>query len=74
MADLRTALVPLSGANFPTWKIQVRMALLKQGLWKIVEGTEACPDEYDQPANYRKFCERSDRALSTIVLAVDTSG
>ena len=73
MADIRSGIVPLNGSNFPTWKIQVRMALLKQGVWKIVEGTEVCPDEYDQPANYRKFCERRDRALSTIVLAVETS-
>ena len=67
------AIVPLNGSNFPTWKIQCRMALLKQGIWKIVDGTELSPDEIEQPANYRKYCDRRDRALSTIVLAVDTS-
>ena len=73
MADSRSGIVPLSGSNYPTWKLQCRMALLKQGVWKIVDGTEVCPDENDQPGNYRKFCERRDRALSTIVLAVETS-
>ena len=29
--------------NYPTWKIQCRMALMKEGLWNIVDGTEAAP-------------------------------
>ena len=72
MADLRNGVVPLNGSNFPTWKIQCRMALLKQGVWRIVEGTEVAPDEEDE-ASFRKYNDRKDRALSTIVLAVETS-
>ena len=72
MADLRNGVVPLNGSNFPTWKIQCRMALLKQGVWRIVEGTEVAPDEEDE-VNFRKYSDRKDRALSTIVLAVETS-
>ena len=72
MADIRNGVVPLNGSNFPSWKIQCRMALLKQGVWRIVEGTEAPPDEYDE-VNFRKYNDRKDRALSTIVLAVETS-
>ena len=73
MADIRSgSIVPLNGSNFPTWKIQCRMALLKLGVWKIVNRTEVAPDEYEL-ANYRKFFERSDKALSTIVLAIEPS-
>ena len=72
MTDIRNGVVPLNGSNFPSWKIQCRMALLKQGVWRIVEGTEVPPDEYDE-VNFRKYNDRKDRALSTIVLAVETS-
>ena len=72
MADGRSGIVPLNTTNFPTWKIQCRMALLKLGVWGIVDGTEVAPEE-DDHANYRKFRDRRDKALSTIVLAVDVT-
>ena len=44
MADAKTVtIVPLKGSNYPTWKIQCRMALMKEGLWGIVNETEAAP-------------------------------
>ena len=33
-----TAVVLLSGTNYPTWKIQCKMDLMKEGLWKIITG------------------------------------
>ena len=42
-SELKAAVVPLNGKNYPTWKIQCRMALMKEKLWKIVDGTEATP-------------------------------
>ena len=30
-------IVPLNGANYPTWKVQCQMALMKEGLWSIVK-------------------------------------
>ena len=39
MAETKTvAIVPLNEANYPTWRVQVqcRMALMKEGLWNIV--------------------------------------
>ena len=71
MADARSPVVALNGANYPTWKLQCRMLLTKHGLWKIVEGTEIAP--YDNQAAINKFLERRDKALSTIVLAIDPS-
>ena len=73
MAESRTvAVVPLKGSNYPTWKVQCRMALVKDGLWSIVNGTEAIPDEGDADAR-AKFVTRRDRALALIVLSVEPS-
>ena len=70
MAESRSVVVtPLNGSNYVTWKIQCRMALMKEGLWKIVDGTEVAPGEAD--AGYNKFIERRDKALAIVVLSVD---
>ena len=65
------AVVPLNGKNYPTWKVQCRMALMKEGLWNIVDGTEAAPGlENDR---YTKFLARRIRALAIIVLSLELS-
>ena len=70
MAESRTvAVAPLNGSNYVTWKIQCKMGLMKEGLWKIVEGTEATPPS-DDPG-YKKFVERRDKALVLVVLSID---
>ena len=33
------SIVPLNGANDPTWKIQCQMALMRDGVWGIVDGS-----------------------------------
>ena len=72
-SDLKTlSVVPLNGVNYPTWKVQCRMALMKDGLWNIVNGTEVAPAATDTNS-YNKFMARRDRALATIVLSVDPS-
>ena len=65
-------IVPLNGANYPTWKVQCQMALMKEGLWGIVNGSESSPSRSDSD-KYAKFVARRDRALATIVLSVDPS-
>ena len=70
MAESRTvAVTPLNGSNCTTWKIQCKMALLKEGLWNIVNGTEVAPEDTD--AGYSKFVGRCDKALAIMVLSVD---
>ena len=70
--ETRGAVILLTENNFPTWKLQMRMLLMRLGVWRIVEGTEVAPDERDRDiVASRKFIERSDKALSTIVLGVD---
>lgn len=64
--------VPLDGSNYGTWKIQCRMALMKENVWSIVSGAEVAPDgaEADKLA---KFVVRRNKALAIIVLSVNTS-
>ena len=73
MADSKlTVIVPLKGTNCPTWKIQCRMVLMKEGLWRIVTGEEVAPTGGSE--NERaKFASRCDRVLATVVLSVDPS-
>ena len=63
--------VPLNGLNYATWKVQCRMALLKEGLWGIVSRSEQSPDVKDE--NFPKFLARKDKVLATIVLTVQPS-
>ena len=66
-------IVPLNGANYATWKVQCRMALMRNGVWNIVTEKETVPDIRHEPKLYEKYMLKRDRALSTIVLAVQTS-
>ena len=65
-----TAIVPLKGDNYATWKVHSKMALLKEGLWNCVSGTETEPETSDTNA-LLKYRQKRDRALAIIVLAVD---
>ena len=75
MAEMRTvSIVPLNGKNYPTWKVQCRMALVKDGLWGIVDGTEKPPTVVGEDREaLKKFTARRDRALAIIVLSVEPS-
>ena len=71
MAETKTAIVPLMGANYPTWKVHCKMSLMKDGLWGIMEGNETAPDESD--GGYSKFISRKNHALAVIVLSINLS-
>ena len=74
MAEGKTVSVrPLNGTNYPSWKVQCRMALIREDLWGIVAGTEEPPDRETDADKYAKFMSRRDKALAIIVLAVDPS-
>ena len=74
MADSRTVnLVPLTSSNYTTWKLQCQMALMREGLWSIVNATEIPPADGADDATKQKYEARKDRALATIVLSIDTS-
>ena len=71
MTEAKTVVVPLTGANYCTWKIQCKMSLMRDGLWGIVSRAETSPGAGTE--RYAKFITRQDRALAAIVLSVDPS-
>lgn len=70
-ANAHAAITSLNGSNYPTWKLQCRMGLMKDGLWDIVSTTETRPSEGADAQT--KFDKRWDKALAIIVLSIDTS-
>ena len=65
-----STVVPLKGTNYSTWKVQCRMALMKEGLWNILTKKEVAPrDETSQ--EYTTFMNRYNLVLATIILTVD---
>ena len=59
MAETTKVLIePLNGQNYATWKVQCKMALIKDGLWNIVTGTEGEPEGENDGRKYllRKDC------------------
>ena len=70
MAESKTvAVTPLNGSNYTTWKVHCKMALMREGLWGIVAGTEVAPGEGED--GHGKFVSRRDKALAIVVLSVD---
>ena len=67
----KSTIVPLTGPNYPTLKVQCKMSLIKDGLWSIVIETEAALAEGSN--RYTKYRTRRDKALATIVLSIDPS-
>ena len=66
-------MVPLNGGNYPTWKLQCQMALMKEDLWGIVNETEDTPAIDASAARVAKYCARRDRASAIIVLSIEPS-
>ena len=61
-------IISLKGSNYATWKVQCQMALMKDNLWGIVDGSEVQPAQADAG---QKYMIKRNRALAIIVLAVD---
>ena len=66
-------IIPLNGSNYPTWKLQCRISLMRNGVWSIMNGSENSPPEDGDRNLLAKFAGRRDKALATIVLSVDPS-
>ena len=61
----------LTSQNYFLWSRKLQLVLRSKGLWPIVNGTEKKPSEGDEAI--KKFDQRSDIALSTILLLVHDS-
>ena len=76
MSDWTSVIVSLNSRNYATWKIQCRMALIRDGFWLNVNGIEIAPGGTAEAA--RKFASRRDKSphchctLSRPIIAVFT--
>ena len=65
---------PLNGSNYATWKVQCKMAVIREGLLNIVNEVEAAPAESNvNGALVAKYELRKDCALATIALSIEHS-
>ena len=72
MAEFKTVMVvPLSSTNYSMWKIQYKIALIRYGLWGIVNEPEMAPMEGAEAQV--KFVARHGKSLATIVLMIEPS-
>ena len=67
-----TSIVPLNGSNYPTWKVQCRMALMKDSLWSLIDGTENVPPQ-TEAEKYAKYVAKKNKALAIVVLSIEPS-
>ena len=73
MAEARSmfgSIVLLNESNFATWKIQIKMALIREELWSFVAGDLELPKSQESK-EYRAMSSRRDKALSIIVMAIE---
>ena len=79
MADGKAQTILLNETNYNTWKVQCRMVLMREGLWRIVNGTEVEPEDNGivgqggNAAAVNKYIARKEKALATIVLSIEPS-
>ena len=74
MAESKTvAAVPLNSSNYmySTWKVQCKMALMKDGLWSLVSGTDIAPVK--RAEQQAEFSARKNKALFSDYCAIDRS-
>lgn len=70
--DEKWSIDKLDNSNWITWKFQMRHLLLAKGLWKYVDGSAVLADDADDRMR-TDFSEKSQKALSTLVMAISTS-
>ena len=71
MTEAKTVVVPLTGANYCTGKVQCKMSLMCNRLWGIVSRAETPPETGTDC--HAKFITRRDHALAAMVLFVNQS-
>ena len=70
--DEKWVIDKLDESNWTTWKFQMKHLLLAKGVWEVVDGTEELAE--DATAAVRaEFSKKSQKAFSSIVLAIKTS-
>ena len=70
--DEKWVIEKLNGSNWMTWRFQMRHLLLAKDLWSFVDGTSTLAEDASA-TTVAEFNKKKQRALSTIVLALDSS-
>ena len=68
--DSKLSITLLNESNYATWKIQVKMNLIKEDLYGFITGCEKTPKTDDSSATHN-FEKRRDKCLAVIVLSID---
>ena len=70
-SDIKSQIVPLNEKNYPTWKLQMRMMLLRDNLLSLVDGTEPPLAQDASAADRSNFVKRQNKALANLVLSIE---
>ena len=62
----------LTGANYGVWSMKVKMMLMKDGLWGLIDGTDVLEGPPNQP-ELSAYSRKVAKAIATIGLSVDDS-
>ena len=55
------------------WKVQCKIALIRNGVWNIVNGTEIVPNSRTEMGLHAMYLSRKDCTFATIVLSLEPS-
>ena len=67
----KSVITPLTESNYATWKVQVKMNLIKEDLFGFIDCTETTPADGSGDTVVNKYKQRKAKCLAMIVLAVD---
>ena len=68
MAEI-TKIEPLDGSNSQSWKYNMELVLMENGLWGFVQGTESEPGSTVSASVRNLYRLHSDKAYSLIALS-----
>ena len=72
VSDEKWTIDKLGGANWATWKFQMKHLLLAKELWGVVSGSETLEEGADAEVR-SNFEKKSQKAFSTLALAIGTA-
>ena len=67
--DKTISLPVLTDSNYQTWRVQMKMLLMRDNLFGFIDDTEIRPNDAD--AALPNFIKREQKALANIVLGID---
>ena len=75
MAEREAKIVKLNGNNYQTWKYNVKLLLMNNGLWSYVKGLETKPEPTatdTKDKEIKEFLLKAQKAYSTIAINIES--